>query len=164
MTTFNGIIFLILAFVFGLFISKIIDNNKNKPVISFRESLDLTGLPIVTFKQGKDRLNFILDTGASKSLIDSNILSNIEYEELADVAVSYGVDGIAHETPYVGIVLSYNGKEYPEAFKVMDMATSFGKLKEDYGVNVHGLLSSHFFENYSYVLDFAEMVAYGKNN
>ena len=155
---------LILAFLFGLLITSIIDHNRNKPVMSFRETLDLTGLPIVTFKQGKERLNFILDTGASKSLIDSNALGNIEYEQLADTSISYGVDGIAHETPYVGIVLNYNNKEYREAFKVMDMSSSFGILKRDYGVNVHGLLSSAFFENCSYVLDFADMIAYGKAN
>lgn len=158
------IVILILTFLLGLFISSLIESNRNKPVMSFRETLDLTGLPIVTFKQGKERLNFILDTGASKSLIDSNALSNIEYEELADTSVSYGIDGITHETPYVGIILNYNNKEYHEAFKVMDMSVSFGALKRDYGVNVHGLLSSAFFEQYSYVLDFANMITYGKAN
>lgn len=153
-----------MVFLIGLIIPKIIEANKNQPIMSFRETLDLTGLPIVTFKQGKERLNFILDTGASKSLIDSNILNNIEYEELEDTSISYGVDGIAHETPYVGIILTYNSKEYREAFKVMDMSASFGALKKDYGVNVHGLLSSAFFEQYSYVLDFADMIAYGKAN
>lgn len=158
------ILFIVIAFVLGLLFSNIIEAKKNRPIMSFRETLDLTGLPIVTFKQGNERLNFILDTGASKSLIDSNALKNIEYTELSDTAISYGIDGVSHVTPYIGISLTYNNKEYKEAFKVMDMSASFGNLKRDYGVNVHGLLSSSFFEQYSYVLDFAEMIAYGKNN
>lgn len=164
MTIIDKIIFILIAFVACVILSKIVHRNKNTSVMSFRESLDLTGLPIVTFKNGEEKLNFILDTGASKSLIDSNALEFIQYTELEDVSISYGVDGIPHSTPYVGITLSYKDKNYPEVFKVMDMSTSFGKLKQDYGVNVHGLLSSSFFERYSYILDFENMIVYGKYN
>ena len=60
----------------------------------------------------------------------------------------------------VGLILSYKDKEYSDTFRVLDMSKSFDSLKRDYGVTVHGLLSSSFFERYKYILDYNELVAY----
>lgn len=128
--------------------------------MSFRESLDLTGLPVVTFKQGENKFNFVLDTGACTSVIDSRILDKIQYTPLEDKAVGYGVDGTAHNMDTVGIVLTYKDKNYSDAFRVLDMTAAFENFKKDFGVTVHGLLSSSFFERYRYVLNYNEMIAY----
>ena len=47
---------------------------RKKVEMSFGEALDLTGLPIVTFTQGEHKLNFLLDSGANKSVINSDHL------------------------------------------------------------------------------------------
>ena len=124
--------------------------------ISFRETMNLAGLPIVTFRQ----LNFVLDTGAFSSIIDSRILDKLQYTELEGKSVGYGIDGKEHSMSRVGIVLTYKDKDYSDAFRVLDMSKSFDSLKRDYGVTVHGLLSSSFFERYKYVLNYNELVAY----
>lgn len=133
---------------------------KNYDKISFRETIDLTGLPIVTFKQDENKFNFVLDTGAFSSLIDSRILEKIQYTQIEGKSVGYGIDGKEHHMDMVGIVLTYKNKKYADVFRVLDMTSSFDALKRDYGVTVHGLLSSSFFERYKYVLDYNEMVAY----
>lgn len=128
--------------------------------MSFRETMDLTGLPIVTFKQGENKFNFILDTGAFSSIINSEILDELQYTEIEGKSVGYGVDGIEHHMDRVGIVLTYKDKNYSDVFRVLDMTASFGALKRDYGVTIHGLLSSAFFERYKYILNYNELVAY----
>lgn len=128
--------------------------------MSFRETMDLTGLPIVTFRQGENKFNFVLDTGAYSSIIDSRILDKLQYTELEGKSVGYGIDGKEHHMDRVGIVLTYKDKDYSDAFRVLDMTTSFNAFKRDYGVTVRGLLSSSFFERYKYVLNYNELVAY----
>lgn len=128
--------------------------------MSFRETMDLTGLPIVTFRQGENKFNFVLDTGAYSSIIDSRVLDKLQYTELEGKSVGYGIDGKEHHMDRVGIVLTYKDKDYSDAFRVLDMTASFDALKRDYGVTVHGLLSSSFFERYKYVLNYNELVAY----
>lgn len=137
--------------------------DKRKPNLnkmSFRETMDLTGLPIITFKQGENKLNFVLDTGAFSSLLDVRILDTIKYTPLEGTSIGYGIDGKEHTMERVGVVLSYKDREYSDAFRVLDMSKSFDSLKKDYGVTVHGLLSSSFFERYKYILDYNELVAY----
>lgn len=128
--------------------------------ISFRETMNLAGLPIVTFRQGENKFNFVLDTGAFSSIIDSRILDKLQYTELEGKSVGYGIDGKEHSMDRVGIVLTYKNKNYSDAFRVLDMSKSFDSLKRDYGVTVHGLLSSSFFERYKYVLNYNELIAY----
>ena len=55
--------------------------------MSFRETMDLTGLPVVTFKQGENKFNFVLDTGAFSSIIDSRVLDKLQYTELEGKSV-----------------------------------------------------------------------------
>ena len=43
---------------------------KEQTKISFKEGLDLTELPIVTFNQGDVKLHFLLDTGSNISFIN----------------------------------------------------------------------------------------------
>lgn len=136
--------------------------NRNNSKISFKESMDLTGLPVITFRQGENKLNFVLDTGAVSSVIDSNILNTLEYTPIEGTSTGYGIDGKEHVMERVGIVLTYKDNQYSDVFRVFDMTASFGAFKRDFGVTVHGLLSSSFFERYKYVLDFKELIAYCK--
>lgn len=156
---FIGVICIVL--IVGIIVNAVMDVRKSKKdKMSFRETMDLTGLPIVTFKQGDKKFNFILDTGAFSSIIDSRVLNNMEYTPLAGTSVGYGIDGKEHTMEQVGVVLTYKDKKYSDAFRVLDMSASFDSFKRDYGVNVHGLLSSSFFERYKYVLNYEELAAY----
>ena len=147
--------------MFKKIIHRLFDIHPN--AISFKEGMDLTGLPICTFSQGDKRLNFILDTGSDVSIIDSNILDQIEHSVLEDTEGNlYGVDGVRTKVPVCTITLNYRNKDYPGAFLVRNMKEAFGNMKNDHGVNLHGLIGSRFFNQYKYVLDFADLIAYSK--
>ena len=157
------IVFVLLLVGIAAIVAHFVDLARKKTSydsMSFRETMDLTGLPIVTFKQGENKFNFVLDTGAFSSIIDLRVLDKLQYTELEGKSVGYGVDGVEHHMDRVGIVLTYKDKDYSDAFRVLDMSASFDALKRDYGVTVHGLLSSAFFERYKYVLNYNELVAY----
>lgn len=154
------VVMLVVGFAILAFIIDLVRGKKVKDKMSFRETMDLTGLPIVTFKQGDKKFNFILDTGAFSSIIDSRVLSNMNYTPIEGTSVGYGIDGKEHVMERVGVVLTYKDKNYSDVFRVLDMTASFDSFKRDYGVNVHGLLSSSFFERYKYVLNYEELVAY----
>lgn len=130
--------------------------------ISFRETLDLTKLPIVTFMVDNIKYNFMLDSGANLSVIDSNILEHINHKELPKKGIIYGMDGVPQKIPYVSIALEYKGKAYSEEFQVVNMKSAFGRIKIESGATLHGILGNEFFQRFKYVLDFDELVAYPK--
>ena len=60
--------------------------NKEKSKISIKESIDLAQIPIITFKEGNKKFNFLLDSGSSDSHISENaasmlngVIKNVDY-------------------------------------------------------------------------------------
>lgn len=151
---------LLLAMFAGFIGNKI--SLANRKQVSFKEALDLTGLPIVTFKQGENKINLLLDTGSSKSVILPSVLNVFKHEKLNEGGTVYGMEGNIIETVFVSIDFILNNNSYSEKFQVVDMSSAFNSLKQDTGVTIHGILGNSFFEKYGYVIDYKDFVAYAK--
>lgn len=130
--------------------------------ISFREGFDLTAMPIAIFYQGDKKLTFLLDTGANDCIIDKNILKDIDYEMWEESTTVFGLNGEKDAVDICNITLSYKDRSYPYSYLIRDMSGAFSLIKKETGVTLHGLLGSKFFNEYKYVLDFDELVAYSK--
>lgn len=156
------LVILIFIVVFALIVNGIEDHNKDKTQMSFREALDLVGLPIVTFYQGENKFNFLLDSGANLSVINEATLESIEHAMLDKKNNLYGIDGKNIPVSFASIELVYKDKTYTEEFQVMNMQDVIDKVKAESGVNMVGIIGNEFFRRYRYVLDFDELVAYSK--
>ena len=130
--------------------------------LSFYESMKLCNLPIITMKVGDEDINFLLDTGSMESIMDVRVIELLKlpytpHEKTFDM---YGVTGNTVSVPSVLINLEYKDNIYEGHFMVKDLGDSMDMVKQEYGVRIHGVLGAKFFDRYSYVLDFANLVAY----
>lgn len=135
---------------------------KKKYEMSFGEALDLTGLPIVTFTQGEHKLNFLLDSGANKSVINSDHLKALRHTLTGNKCMLCGMEGNSVETYYTTIPFTYKNKSYTEEFQVVDLNSLISQVKAESGVNFIGVVGNSFLQKYKYILDFAENKAYSK--
>lgn len=137
-------------------------SKKYKRAISFREALDLAGLPVITFTQGNNKFNFLFDTGATNSVINASVLNNIKHSiiEGAECEV-YGIEGSIQKVNFVNIKFERD-LEYEDAFQAVDMAAAFDQVKAETGVTIHGILGNTFFQKYKYVIDYADLIVYSK--
>lgn len=138
-------------------------HKKNKE-LSFRESMDLLGLPVITFKCGSRKLNFLLDTGSNVSHIIPDVVKGVKCEDLDDGYFNIsGIGGDAQVNKRCCLELTHNSKNYPVAVLVSEHLVSvFAEMKKSSGCNIHGLLGNDFFDHYKYVLDFKTLTAYSK--
>lgn len=130
--------------------------------MSFMESLKLTGFPIISFENNKRFINLLLDTGSNNSIINTNTLKDLIYENLEGNSQVFGLNGEDQKGGYVSLPLGYKGKTYYMECLSINMEPTFTKMKQQFGVTIHGILGTDFFERYKYVLDFNEMIAYSK--
>lgn len=140
-------------------------SKKPEQAMSFQSSMDLSNLPVVTFKQKDNKFNFLLDSGSTCNIIDSNILDKIINTPIEDTDgqnVVQGLEGTKKEVNACKIELSYKDKVYEHEYLINDMSSVFGAIKNETGVTLHGLLGTEFFSRYKYVLDFDELIAYSK--
>lgn len=120
----------------------------NKIEVSFRKTLKAVGIPIVSFYQDKVKLNFILDTGATTSLINSTALTIIPEKEFVEgYDVVSGLDpNIEYNTKKYIIPISIKNKVFNVKFRSLNLDATFGSIEAETGFIVHGLLGSDFFE------------------
>ena len=147
----------------GYFAYILISEKQNKlehKNMSFMESLKLTGFPIISFENNDKFINLLLDTGSNNSIINTNTLEDLIYTELPGNTAIYGLNGEDQPGGYIELPLKYKDKTYYMNCLSVDMERTFKKMKQHFGVTVHGILGTDFFDKYKYVLDFNEMVAY----
>lgn len=136
--------------------------NRNNSRISFKESMDLTELPVATFNCNRKKLNFLLDTGSNLSYINSSILSLLDHEIIDRKSSVVGFEGNEVSTGSCKITVTYKRKKFEEEFSMADLDAAFKVIKQESGVQLHGILGSRFFEKYKYVIDFKNLIAYMK--
>lgn len=145
-------------------VSVLIERRRNKQYnkISFKETLALTDLPIVTFNNNNNKLHFVLDTGSNRSIINTRELENCKYTKLNGTNKIHGMDGISREVVNVKMSLMYNNNEFEDTFQVTDMSGAFDSWTQETGVTIHGILGNTFFTKYRYLIDFDELAFYTK--
>jgi hypothetical protein len=149
----------ILSFTFYINTKK-----KSKQIcnISFKEAMDLTELPVVTFYNKGYKLNFLLDTGSNDSHINSSVLSNLSYRTSPVKRETTGMEGNRIQNDTCNMTISYKDRDFNTDFNVNDLDNAFSVVKQESGVQIHGILGSLFFQKYKYVLDFDTLIAYLK--
>lgn len=135
---------------------------KQDDIVPFKAGFDLTGLPVVTLYQGEQKLNFLLDTGSTDCIIDSNIIANIDYKLTNKANNLMGMEGNNRLVQICEITLYFNNKGYTYEYQINDMKQCFDAIKAESGVTLHGIIGSKFFNKFKYVLDFDELIAYSK--
>ena len=133
---------------------------KKKTCIDFSAGFNLTDLPIVTFTQGNEKLNFLLDTGSNKSLINASIVNKLNHIPLKSDSTMFGVDGNYTKVEMTVISIFYKGEEYANDFMISDLDKPFSNIKRESGVTIHGILGNNFFVRNKSILNFEEMKAY----
>lgn len=158
---FDVIIVIIGTLLAGAFGTMVVNNiNRNNNKMSFRETMDLVDLPIITFKHKDNKLNFLLDTGASSSVINKSALEFLDYKTIDKKNYVYGSEGNKFVEEFIEMTITYKDKEYTEEFIQSDLDKAFDNLKKDFGVNLVGILGNSFFQKYKYIIDFKELAAY----
>lgn len=159
------IAYIALTLAFAIFISVMYFNFKDNNIekMSFKESLDLADLPIITFYNNNKKINLLLDTGANLSIINKEVLNNYKYKEEEGTGVTSGIDGVSREVTFASLNLYYGDKKFEDTFQVLDMQSAIDKIKTTTGVTMMGILGNNFFKKYRYVLDFDKLIAYSKD-
>lgn len=146
----------------GICLKEYYSNNKKVPM-SFKEAMDLVELPVVTFLNGNKKLNFLLDTGSNISQINSSILPFLEHKKIKEKNMDVtGIEGNKTNTEFCEMTITYKGQIFIGEFCIHNLDDAFAIIKEETGVQIHGILGSLFFQKYKYIFDFESLIAYSK--
>ena len=164
-----GILFYI--FVIGTFIALILkmirdELKKGKTKISFKESLDLVELPVITFMNNNKKLNLLIDSGSDISYLCSKVISELNLtseEEKVELNIITGIKSVDSICNKVKLNLSFKDNNFEEEFIILpELDQQFDNIKKENGVNIDGVLGNSFLSKYKYIIDYKDLSVYMK--
>ena len=130
-------------------------NENNK--ILLQQSLIQVELPLLIVKAQAKNLCFLLDTGSNINVLDKRVAEFFQLSGGTNQQQQFGIDGTLQITDVVKLTFSLEEREYKADFSVMDLSSAFGKVEEESGIQIHGLLGCSFMEQQKLVLDFENL-------
>lgn len=163
MVILEAVIILVVVCVLAVIINGIRDYHRTNSLtrLSFADTMGRLNLPIVSLTNNGQTFKFLIDTGATLSLVDSNILDKLDYSKLDIKGTAYGIDGNVVNVDYVAMTLSHGDTEFTEQFQVMRL-DAFDNLREADNIDLVGILGGAFLKRYNFVVDYKELIAYTK--
>lgn len=123
----------------------------------FQYSLFQIGLPLLIVKAQAKNLCFLLDTGSNINVLDKRVAEFFQLSGRTVQQQQFGIDGTLQITDVVKLTFSLEEREYKADFSVMDLSSAFGKVEEESGIQIHGLLGCSFMEQQKWVIDFENL-------
>ena len=122
-------------------------------------------LPVITLTNNGVALNFLIDTGSNISHICPSAADLIEHEQ--QVSNNTKIAGLGAINQGVTICTAkfkdILSKEYKIQLSISAELEETSKyIKENTGIEVHGLLGTDFLQNYKYVIDFKSLEVYAR--
>ena len=115
------------------------------------------GLPLLIVKAQAKNLCFLLDTGSNINVLDRRVAEFFQLSGGTAKQRQFGIDGELQTTDVVELDFSLEEQEYKANFSVMDLSSAFGKVEEESGIQIHGLLGCSFMEQQKWILDFEKL-------
>lgn len=129
--------------------------------LSFTDTMNQLDLPIVTLVNNGHAFKFLIDTGATLSIVDSLMLDKLNYTELNTKGSAYGIDGNISEVNYIKMDISHKDTVFTEEFQVIRMK-AFDNISDTNNIQLTGILGNSFLRKYKYKIDFENLIAYSK--
>lgn len=124
------------------------------------------GMPIVTVEVNGRQLNMLLDSGALNNMLDEKCFEELNAIESLDKTQQtnelFGAGG-GFETSFTTHVnIKLGNKQFDTPFIVFK-ANVFDRVRENFGVELHGILGHEFLVNNQPILDFSKSMVLFNN-
>ena len=120
--------------------------------------LPQVGIPLLIVQAQAKNLCFLLDTGSNVNVLDRRVAEFFQLSGGTAKQRQFGIDGELQTTDVVELAFSLEEQEYKANFSVMDLSSAFGKVEEESGIQIHGLLGCSFMEQQKWILDFENLI------
>ena len=125
--------------------------------ILLQKSLTQVDLHLLIVKAQAKNLCYLLDTGSNINVLDKKVAEFFQLSGGTAQQQQFGIDVTLQTTDVVKLTFSLEELEYKADFSVMDLSSAFGKVEEESGIQIHGLLGCSFMEQQKWVLDFERL-------
>lgn len=130
--------------------------------------LSKTGLPLVVVEMYGKNLCMLIDTGATLNLLDKRVYNYFSDKTPNQLntglkTANFGIDGLETDAERVEIEFLFEGCIYTTKFTIFDVSIAFDKVREESGIQIHGILGNEFLLENEWIIDFEKTTIYSQN-
>lgn len=118
------------------------------------------GIPLIKVRNNNQDLYFVVDTGASYSTLNTNSLSNIEYNPLNINGNLFGIDGNLIDVSYISCEFFIENTSFIHNFQILDLSNMINQCKTTYNIDIVGVLGSSFLKENNLSVDLKNNILY----
>ena len=132
-----------------------------KKVASIKEGLCRTWLPLLEIQVQDLYICLIIDTGSTHCVLDRNVADLLE-ERINIVGENrlHGIDGNFVNASEGILNFKIDEKEYKQAFCFRQLGNAFSSIKNESGIEVHGILGNNFLVENKWIIDYGKFEIY----
>jgi hypothetical protein len=146
--------------IFSIYLVGYLNRPKPDYVFSFEDTMGIHKVPVVSFEHDGQIVNFIIDSGASHSILNISSIDTFDGELLENAGGKvYGIDGNSVNTRLAKVEITKNGHAFQDVFQILAVP-GIDKMNAQNGVEVHGILGSTFLKRYQFVINYKYLKAY----
>ena len=127
--------------------------------LSFEDTFNRTGLPIISLCSDGRMMNFLLDTGSDCCVINSKELKYLHYTDSNKKVNTVDSSGIS-KRGMVNIRLDDGDASVVTEFVVLDLSAQFDEIYNSNKVRIHGILGSKFCRTAGLIIDYDKLKVY----
>lgn len=156
------LIITLLIIVLALYLNRKEKLNKIKEsTTDISEVLDTMNLPVVSFSIGNKKLNFLLDTGSDRCIINTKDLKKLAHKKSEYKTTAYGVDGKEFTVNINTVNLKYKDYVFDDVTVYdSDLSAPFNNIKKQHNITIHGIVGNDFLRNMGFVIDYSKNIVY----
>ena len=135
--------------------------------ISIAETMESLRLPLVIFNCGEKELAFVFDTGSDGSHINRSVVEELNLETFTvepgegKLSVVSTGNGLREATNKMCVIrLSLEDYNFRVECSVEELDQVFNFIKENDGIQLHGILGTNFLRANNWTIDFANNIVY----
>lgn len=154
---------LVIVLIIGVGIN-IAEDYRKYAKFSFKETMDLLNVPIISFMCNDKKLHFLLDSGSSYSHVSPDVASSVHTRTFGmETVKTIGAGGNLVNSKFCQLNLCYKDSIFKANFIVTDqIVKQLESIKNDFNITIHGIIGGDFLSKYGYIIDFKDYVAYSK--
>jgi hypothetical protein len=146
------LLLLILVTIFGC-------KDPDKPLPGHIPFILVNNIPVVEGTLNGKKVNLIVDSGASISVLDLNQQKSLRFMSYESSSTAVGYGGVANFRAAQGIDLVLGDSiQVKTDFRAQDLSALVSMIKNDQGVRISGILGSDVWKNLHAVIDYRNQV------
>ena len=123
--------------------------------------LSKTGLPLIPLQVGEHTMLFLIDTGATHSIIDESILRELDssfVHKIPNKTIKIsGIEGTEKQGIIYELSFKIDDQTYIQEFVTNSLIEASSEMMKNSGIQIHGILGTDFLFKNKWIIDFENL-------